>query len=130
MRVGRRQLLIVMACAASRAIAQSDCNATPRDPVIVVPVPGHPFQALPTANGCWVFVSMNAGPDRGKSGVAILRRSKGRLSLDRIIDLPAGPTGMALTRRDSLLVVAAGDDIAFIDVDQAIHGRRSAILGI
>jgi DNA-binding beta-propeller fold protein YncE len=123
-------LLLFIPLADGTAQTQLDCNAAAADPTVVVPLPGHPFQALPTADGCWVLVSINAGPDRGKSGVAVLRRAGGKLSLDRVIELDGGPTGMALTNHDSLLVVAAGDGIGFVDVTRAIQGRRGAVLGL
>jgi hypothetical protein len=123
-------LLLFVPLVTPRAQSQPDCNAAAVDPTVVVELPGHPFQALPTADGCWVLVSINAGPDRGKSGVAVLRRIGGKLSLDRVIDLEGGPTGMALTNHDSLLVVAAGDGIGFVDVGRAVHGKRGAVLGL
>jgi hypothetical protein len=40
----------------------SDCNATSKEPAVFAETPGAPFQALPTADGCWIFVSIREDP--------------------------------------------------------------------
>src|SRR6478752_3696379 len=74
----------------------TDCNAPSRDASVTVPTPGNPFQALPSVDGCWVFVSITRGADNA-SGIAVYRRAKGTLSLVRETRLAGSPAGMALT---------------------------------
>jgi DNA-binding beta-propeller fold protein YncE len=97
---------------------------------MLVDMPGNPFLALPTNDGCWVFVSITSGNPRRRGGIAVLRRSGGTIRVARVIPLEGNPTGMVLTHRDSLLVVATGNGIAFIDVSRAKTGRGKPLLGL
>ena len=111
-----------------RASAAADCNAPPRDAITMLEVPGSPFQALPSADGCWIFVSL-ANVARSHAGVAVVRRNGGKVSVERVIDLAGNPTGMQLTHDGRLLVVAAGNRLAFIDAERATAGRGNPVLG-
>src|SRR5512133_3205437 len=91
------------------------CNDAPLNPVTIVDVPGNPFQALPSADGCWVFASFPAATAGSTAGIGLFRRSGGTLTLERLLPIDGNPTGMALTHDGSLLVVAAGQRIAFVD---------------
>ena len=110
----------------------TDCNAPPasREASISVATPGNPFQALPSPDGCWLFVSIaRGGNDRSEAGIAVYRRSAGKLALARELRIAGSPAGMALTSDGKLLVVADNDRVAFIDADRLVSGRGSAILG-
>lgn len=109
--------------------AHASCNDPAKEPSVTFGAPGNPFQALPTADGCWVFVSFTRGGPRVPAGIALYKRSGGTLQLERVLRLIGGPTGMALTHDEKLLVVADGDRTAFIDADRFIHGRGSPLLG-
>jgi hypothetical protein len=106
----------------------TDCNAPSRDASVTVSTPGNPFQALPSADGCWVFVSITRGADNA-SGIAVYRRANGTLSLVRETRLAGSPAGMALTSTGKLLVVADADRVAFLDTDRLIAGHSGAVLG-
>jgi DNA-binding beta-propeller fold protein YncE len=106
----------------------SDCNAISKEPSVSVDTPGAPFQALPSADGCWIFVSIPGGTSGNQSVIALYSRSKGALSLVRTMPIEGGPTGMALTHDGKTLVVADGDRVAFIDANRLIRGE-DAILG-
>jgi DNA-binding beta-propeller fold protein YncE len=99
------------------------CNDPSADASITVDVPGSPFQALPSADGCRVFVSFTRGTGTTQTGVALYEREGGKLILDRVIPVEGGPTGMALTHDGKMLIVASGDRVAFIDTN------RMAVLG-
>jgi len=118
--------LLLLGRANARAVA--DCNAPARDSITMVEVPGNPFQALPSADGCWVFVSLTnvAG---SHAGIAVIRRDGGNASVDRVVNLTGNPTGMQLTHDGRLLVVAAGNRLAFVDAGRAVSGRGNAVLG-
>jgi DNA-binding beta-propeller fold protein YncE len=109
--------------------ATNGCNDSPAEPVTVLAVPGTPFQALPSADGCWVFVSLPAAGSGRPSQLAVLRRRAGALTIEHVIQIKGGPTGMALTHDGSLLIVAAGPRIAFVDVERLVAGRSDAVLG-
>jgi DNA-binding beta-propeller fold protein YncE len=106
----------------------ADCNAPSRDASISVATPGNPFQALPSIDGCWVFVSIARGANE-RSAIALYRRSAGTLAFVRELRLAGSPAGMALTSDGKLLVVADNDRVAFIDTDRLIAGQGSAIMG-
>src|SRR5689334_9060225 len=63
--------------------AVTNCNVTSKEPTVTVEVPGTPFQALPSADGCWIFVSIPGGQSGGQSVIALYKRSNGALSLVR-----------------------------------------------
>jgi DNA-binding beta-propeller fold protein YncE len=46
-----------------------------------------------------------------------------------VMQIQGAPTGMALTHDGSLLLVAAGPRIAFVDVERLVGGRSDAVLG-
>ena len=122
-------MLTLMLLAGLLIQAPSDCNATSKEPAVSVETPGTPFQALPSADGCWIFVSIPGGSTGNPSVIALYSRSKGALSLVRTIPIEGGPTGMALTHDGKTLVVADGDRVAFIDAKRLIRGDDNAILG-
>src|SRR5262245_51377194 len=122
------------ACASSSWRSQAGrCSRPAVSAVAVVELPGRPFQALPTADGCHVFVSLvgpvepgdpRRPPEPGapKGGVAVIDRSRGEPSLVRVLPLDGSPYGMTLTHDGSLLVVASDDRVAFVDPARLIAG--------
>lgn len=125
--------LIVAALGTNRSAGAQrgadSCNGAPSEPVAFIDVPGNPFQALPSADGCWIFVSMPGGGGRGSSKIGVLRRARGKLSLERVMPIDGNPTGMVLTHDGRTLIVADGPRIAFIDAEKLVKTRRDAVLG-
>jgi len=107
----------------------SSCNGAPAEPISFVDVPGSPFQALPSADGCWIFVSMPGGPARGSAKIGVLRRAGGKIALERTMPIDGNPTGMVLTHDGRTLIVADGPRVAFIDVDKLVKTHGDAVLG-
>ena len=107
---------------------QSGCDAPLSKPSITVSVPGKPFQALPSADGCWVFVSIPNMPD-GSSGIAVLARANGTLAMKSLTKVDASPFGMVLTHDGRTLIASAGQRIIFLDVKQLVSESESAVLG-
>lgn len=113
------------------------CGASTPDPLTYVSLPGRPFYALATTDGCWIFVSMHAAADGTGSGVAVLRRAGGRVALVRTVLGPGKDSrgasvnvaGMSLTHDGKLLVVAAADRLSFYDVAQLASGAENPLLG-
>ncbi len=109
-------------------------------PVALVELPGQPFQAVPTADGCHVFVSLAGPVEPGDprrpprpgappGGVALVDRSKGDPRLVRVLALEGSPYGMVLTHDGRTLIVASDDRVAFIDAARLIGGSPGAVLG-
>jgi len=127
---GTAAALLLCAIGAGRAHAQRPaCSESPREPLTMIDVPGTPFQALPTADGCWVFASLPRTTLGFPAGIAVLRREKGTLTLARVERVGGNPTGMALTHDGRTLIVAAGARIAFLSVARLEAGERGAVLG-
>lgn len=103
-------------------------------------MPGNPFQAVPTANGCHAFVSL-AGPvepgdprrpprpGAAPGGVALLELSQSTPRVTRVITLEGSPYGMALTHDGKTLIIAADDRVAFVDTRALISGSGNPVLG-
>jgi len=131
----------LLSCARSLApISAADCGQAPATPVVVIELPGNPFQAIPTTNGCHVFVSIvgpvepgdprrPAQPGAPNGGVAVISRADGEPSLAGVITLEGSPYGMALTHDGQLLIVTSDDRVAFIDPARLAAGSANAILG-
>jgi DNA-binding beta-propeller fold protein YncE len=106
-----------------------DCNARAVSPSVTIPLPAPPFGIVPTQDGCWLFVSMVGGPV-SHAGIAGLRRMDGRVELQRWVPVNSlAALGMTLTHDGKLLVVAAGDDVWFLDVARLIAGTGDSALG-
>ena len=113
----------------------ASCNQPADDAVTWVDLPGQlPFQALPSADGCWIFVSLatgngEAGDNEPKGSVALLKRSGGHIDLIRVTHVGGNPNGMVLTHDGQWLVVADGNRIAFLDTQRLISGEEPPVLG-
>ena len=129
------------ACASSASRSHPGrCSRPAASPVAVVALPGRPFQAIPTTDGCHIFVSLvgpvepgdpRRPPELGapNGGVAVIDRSHGEPSFVRVLPLDGSPYGMALTRDGRLLIVASDDRVAFVDPARLIAGGADAVIG-
>jgi len=106
----------------------SGCNQPAPQPVTQVSLPGNPFEPLPTADGCWILVSMNSNMPANR-GVAVLHRSAGKISLARVVPVDGGPAAATLTHDGTLMIIADNDRVAFLDVDRLIAGQKNALAG-
>ena len=105
------------------------CGEATREPITHIALPGNPVMALATPDGCWLVASL-AGTELGWPGaIALFRRSAGVVSLLRVLPLEVQAYGIALTRDGSLLSVAAGAGVVFVDLRRLIMGRTDAVLG-
>lgn len=121
--------ILVLATASTVTVhAQAgDCNAPAPSPSITIPLPASPFMVAPSKDGCWVFVSLTGRGE--KSGIAVLRRSGGKIELVRVVPLPSSPTGIVLTHDGKLLIVAATELVVIADVKKMIDGTPDAVAG-
>ena len=138
--IGWRREFVLVACvmaglltaASSRLMAQARataCNQAASEPITFVDVPGHPFTPIPTIDGCWIFVSLSNPKEGPPSGVGVLRRAGGTISLVRVVATDGGPTGMVLTHDGKVLIGAVNDRIVFLDTARMISGEGEAVLG-
>ena len=102
-------LLLVLAAQTAPA-APAACAYTAG--AALIPVPGRPFVAEPSADGCALYVPL--ATERG-GAVATLQNTGGAFRLARIAPLRAGGTGAALSPDGALLAVAVGDGVALLD---------------
>ena len=85
--------------------AAAQCNKPTADAIVHVEMPGNPFTAVPTRDGCWIFASL-AKAGGGQSGVAVIRRDNGKVSLLRVVSIDGAPTGAVLTHHEQMLIIA------------------------
>lgn len=126
------------ACARS-SLPPSGADCSPARAVSEIALPGNPFQALATADGCYAFVSLVGPVEPGdprrpprpgapKGGVAVVRIAGGEPALLGVTQLEGSPYGMVLTHDGRLLIVASDDRVAFLDPLRLIAGSPDAVL--
>jgi len=102
------------------------CNQPLASSSMTIALPSSPFAVKPSADGCWVFVSLS-GADGG--GIAVLKRQGGRLEMVRVVRISPAPAGIALTHDGKLLVAAAINSAVVLDVARMTAGAEDPILG-
>jgi DNA-binding beta-propeller fold protein YncE len=125
-------LLLLCSCVPAQALQRkstSRCNAPGAEPVVFVPLPGHPFSSIPSNDGCWLFVSVTSSNPKSANGVAMLSRAAGRITLQKVFPVEAAPTGMVMTHDGKLLIVADDEYVVFMDVMRMTSGRGDPVLG-
>jgi DNA-binding beta-propeller fold protein YncE len=112
---------------------RTECNAVAREPIVHVSIDGRPFGVVVTRDGCWVYVSVLpavASPGaRSRGSVGVFRRSGGVLTHVRSFAVVGAPTGMVLTRDETMLIIAAGDRLAFLDARKLRDPAADATVG-
>lgn len=78
-----------------------------------IALPGHPFSAIPTADGQTILVSLTGPPHRG---IAVVRNSQTGWMVERVVETNNPVYGMALTHDGRILITTAGDYVVFYDV--------------
>jgi DNA-binding beta-propeller fold protein YncE len=87
----------------------------------MVSLPGRPFGVQPSADGCWLFVSLLDDQAHG-AGVAVLRNRDGGFRLDHVARVAASARGLALSPDGRLLATAADDRVLIFDVGKLEAG--------
>jgi len=123
--VGLSCLLLLTASASAQP---SDCNQPASSAITQIEVPGHPFSAIPSADGCSIFVSMTAR--NGESKIAVIARSGGVMSIVRTVAAPGQLRGLALNRDGNVLVAANGTGVALFSTERLNSGAANAVLGV
>ena len=122
-------LTVVSASLACRLTpAAADCNRA-SSPSIHLELPGNPFAAVPTKDGCWIFVSLPESKAAHGPGIAVIKREGGNVTLQRVVAVEGDFRGMVLTRNDDLLIVAGNPRAMFLDVGRLKSGNGNPVLG-
>ena len=119
---------------------RSTCGQQAAQPVALIELPGQPFQAVSSSDGCHVFVSLAGPVEPGDprrpprpgappGGIALIDRSSGEPRLVRVLTLAGSPYGLVLTHDGRTLIVASDDRVAFVDAQRLIDGAPGALLG-
>lgn len=103
----------------------SGCNAPFASPSATIALPGNPFTAKASADGCWVFVSVGGA----NGGIAVLKRGNGRMDVVRVVPVTPAPAGIALTHDGKLLIAAANNSAVVLDVGRMTTGAENPIAG-
>jgi DNA-binding beta-propeller fold protein YncE len=90
---------------------------------------GHPFQSLPTADGCWIFVSVQGGKGWSSGSITILKNEAGHFERFGSPRLPATPHGIAFSRDERYLVVAADEEVDVLDTKALLSGAARYVVG-
>jgi DNA-binding beta-propeller fold protein YncE len=121
--------------AAASTPSSVNCNQPASEPIAWIDLPGtHAFQALPSDDGCRIYVSLATG--NGEAGdlepaakIAVLARGAGRISLLSVVHVGGNPNGMALTHDGKMLVLADGNRVGFFDTARLDSGHGNPVLG-
>jgi DNA-binding beta-propeller fold protein YncE len=95
---------------------------------VTLEVPGHPFMAQASDDGCWLFVAMGA-PEHsrpGDGGVAVLHNEGGGYRLARVQPVKAYPGGLSLSHDGKTLAVATYSGVMLLDVARLETGDGDA----
>ncbi len=106
-------------------VARADCNKPMADAVTHVPVPGHPFAAIPSADGCTVFVSLTAKD----SHILVLKRDEGAVTVAQNLPALGLVTGLALSPDGRYLAAANGAGVTLFDTAKLIAAAPKPELG-
>jgi YVTN family beta-propeller protein len=98
------------------------------DSVFFFKVSAHPFEPVPTQDGCFIFLSLLSDRPQTGSRIAVIQRSAGQLSLIREVPVKGFPTGMVLSHDGKLLIAATGN-VVFLDTGRMMSGRGEPVLG-
>ncbi len=137
---GVAALAWALAGASSTLAKPSRCNQPAAKPIVKVGLPGRPFEALASADGCWIFASFMpsvlGAPGQGHffrpGGIAVLRRDGGKVIVKRVVQLdPQGTAaaGIVLTHDGKTLIATSGPMVAFLDIQRMETGKGKPVLG-
>lgn len=110
-----RILLASLACAAFLPAAAQAAGCAYAAGAATLTLGGRPFAAQPSADGCWLFVSLT-GVQNSTPGIAVLKNEGGGFRLAHVAKVPGQPGGLALSHDGRTLAAAAQDRTLLIDV--------------
>ena len=105
----------------------ANCQAPSATPSVKIDLPGHPFQAVSSRDGCWIFAGIIGDGEKPVSGIAVIRRVGGKLELAQTAKLDHAVTGIVLTHDGKLLIGAVGHGVVLLDVERLKSGTGDPI---
>jgi DNA-binding beta-propeller fold protein YncE len=116
---------------AQQASSSNACNQPAVDPITELKIDGTPRSALPSLDGCWIFLRVDNFTENKTttSGVVVLRREAGAARLARYISVPGIHDTMAFTPNQKMLIVQADRQIVLLDVAALTSGNGQPIRG-
>lgn len=118
------RVLCLLILALAFNVEAAECAAPTRD--MTTAMPGQPFSALPTADNCWLFVSV----EQAKHGAVVaMRNHDGVFVVDHVVALPHYAFGEALSPDGRLLVVTGGRSTSVLSVAKLEQDAEGAVLG-
>ena len=99
--------------------AKAECNQPMPGAVSRVKLTGHPFSAIPSHDGCAIFVSL---PGERLSQLLVMGRDNGAIAPLHSIPIRGGLTGMALSPDGHFLAAASGSGVMIFDTAKLVAG--------
>jgi len=96
--------------------------------VLTAELPARPFAAIPSADGCTIYVSLVGQGKNAKGAIAVLKRDGDKLSAVRGVMVDPAPFGMVLSHDGALLIAASGDGAVIYDAAKLLSGGDDAKL--
>jgi DNA-binding beta-propeller fold protein YncE len=108
------------------AAAQEACAYT--GGAATLPTPGKPFDVEASADGCWLFVTVQRSGGDTRAGIAVYRAKGGAYRLQYVTPVAGAPAGLTLSRDGALAAVAANSVVSVIDVGRMTRGEDKAVI--
>jgi DNA-binding beta-propeller fold protein YncE len=115
-------LLLLMPAARAQA---PDCARPPVQPVMNIALPGHPFSAIPSRDGCAIFVSMTERP----SHLLVLTRADGAVTVSHAIPAQGILTGMRLSPDGKVLAATNQRGISLFSTAKLVTDDPQPVIG-
>ena len=124
-----RPLIAILGFAWAATCVAAEPSCSYRAGAATIDLPGAPFAAEPSADGCWLYVSLGHGRSPGRGAVAVLHNDEGAFVMRRAVPLDGDPAGLGLTQDGGRLLVADGAGISILDVARLQAGDADPLLG-
>lgn len=102
----------------------ADCAKPPAQAVMQVTLPGHPFSAIPSPDGCTIFVSITGRP----SHVLVLSRADGAVTVSHDVEAQGALTGMRLSP-DGKVLATNQVGVSLFNTAKLISGDPKPLIG-
>jgi DNA-binding beta-propeller fold protein YncE len=90
--------------------------------------PGRPFDVEASADGCWLFVTVQRGGEGTRAGVAVYRAVDGAYRLQHVTPVGGSPADLTLSSDGTLMAVAANSLVVLLDVGRMMRGQDKAVI--
>jgi DNA-binding beta-propeller fold protein YncE len=117
-----------LVCLCTVAAAQT-CNQPAAAIATFTALPGAPFAALASADGCVIFISLSSRNPRDPGHIGVLQRNYGIVTLARDLAISGGaPSGMSLSHDGKVLAVSNQAGVALFDTARLQAGDATPLV--